>query len=77
MVAIVSGARSVLDRIAAPKTFEPEDTPSDVRGMIQSLTVERIAETRSAWVIAVTSIVVDITIAELKVRRQEGNRAQI
>jgi len=57
LVATVSGARSVLDRIAAPNTFEPEDTPSDVRGMMRSSTVERRDETRFASLIAGEDIV--------------------
>ena len=35
----------VFDRIAAPKTFEPEETPAAVRAMIRVSIVERSDET--------------------------------
>ena len=56
-MATVSGARSVFDRIAAPNTFEPEDTPLDVRGMMRSSTVERSIDTSFAPLVAEEAIV--------------------
>ena len=46
-VARVYGARSLRDKMAAPKSFEPLETPSRVRGMMLSSMVDSRLETRS------------------------------
>jgi len=46
-VARVYGVRSLRDRMAAPKSLEPLETPFRVRGMMLSSTVDSRLETRS------------------------------
>jgi len=46
LVATVIGKRSVLQRIAAPKTLEPDETPHCVRGMMRSSTVFKSDDTK-------------------------------
>ena len=48
LVETVWGVRVEEDRIAAPKTLEPEETPSFVRGTMSCSRVLRSAE-RSSW----------------------------
>lgn len=55
----MSGASWVFERIAAPNTFEPEDTPLDVRGMMRCSTVQRGVETSFASLFAGEAIVDD------------------
>ena len=47
-VARVYGERSLRDRMAAPKSFEPLDTPFCVRGMMLCSMVESRLETSSS-----------------------------
>jgi hypothetical protein len=46
LVATVIGKKSVLERMAAPKTLEPDETPRCVRGIMRSSTVFKIDEMR-------------------------------
>lgn len=49
----------MLERMAAPKTFEPDETPFVVKGMMWSSTVERMVVTSFAIVLVAVASVFD------------------
>jgi len=59
-VATVRGSRLSRDRMAAPKTLDPDDTPFFVRGIMRSSTIRRKEDARAAGAADGTSLVPDI-----------------